>query len=105
MLEDAFALYDEVAMGAAVGITASLVLAVATALLLLGPAREFVPMLSLLGQYLFGYQLSWPGLVIGMVEVALAGFGLGWLTARMINLMVAAWWLVGWRRGTRPRSP
>ena len=90
MLEDAFALYDEVALGGAVGITASLTLAVATALLLLGPATEFVPMLSLLGQYLFGYEVSWPGLLVGTVEVGLAGFGLGWLTAHMINLMVAA---------------
>ena len=90
MLEDAFALYDEVAMGGAVGITASLVLAIATALLLLGPATEFVPMLSLLGQYLFGYEVSWQGLLVGTVEAGLVGFGLGWITARMINLMVSA---------------
>ena len=90
MLEDAFAFYDEVAMGGAVGITAGLVLAAATAALLLGSGTEFVPMLSLLGQYLFGYQVSWPGLLVGMVEAGLGGFALGWVTARMINRMVAA---------------
>ncbi len=90
MLQDAFALYDEVAMGGAVGITASLALAIATAALLLGSGQEFVPMLSLLGQYLFGYQVTWPGLLIGTIEAGLVGFGLGWFTARMINLMVAA---------------
>ena len=59
-------------------------------MLLLGSGREFVPMLSLLGQYLFGYQVSWPGLLVGAIEAGLVGFGLGWLTAHMINLMVAA---------------
>jgi protoporphyrinogen oxidase len=90
MLEDAFALYDEVAMGGAVGITASLALAVATLALLLGSGQEFVPMMSLLGQYLFGFEVSWPGLLVGVPEAGLLGFGLGWLTAHMINLMVAA---------------
>jgi protoporphyrinogen oxidase len=90
LLADAFALYDEVAMGGAVAITASLGLAVATLALLLGSGRDFVPMLSLLGQYLFGYEVSWPGLLVGAVEVGLVGFGLGWITARLINLMVAS---------------
>ncbi len=45
------------------GITASLGLAVATAVLLLGSNDGFVPMLSLLGNYLFGYRgvLARPG--------------------------------------------
>ena len=88
MLEDAFALYDEVAMGGAVGITASLLLVAATAALLLGPSRELVPMLSLLGQYLFGYQVSWQGLLVGALEAGALGFGLGWLTAHLINRLV-----------------
>ena len=57
--------------GGAVGITASLALAVATAVLLLGADDSFVPMLSLLGNYLFGYEVSWPGLAVGMVEAGL----------------------------------
>jgi protoporphyrinogen oxidase len=89
VLEDAFSLYDEVALGGAVGIAASLGLAVATAALLLGQGQEFVPMLSLLGQYLFGYEVSWPGLLVGAVEAGLGGFGLGWITARLINLLVS----------------
>ena len=90
LLQDAFALYDEVALGGAVGITASLGLAVATLLLLLPSGQSFAPMLSLLGQYLFGYQVSWPGLAVGMAEAGLLGFGLGWITARLINVLVAA---------------
>jgi protoporphyrinogen oxidase len=86
LLHEAFPHYDEIALGGAFGITATTVLAVATALLLWGPNDGFVPMLSLLGHYLFGYEVSWPGLLLGMVEVSLAGFVLGWIVARLINL-------------------
>jgi protoporphyrinogen oxidase len=90
LLEEAFACYDEVAMGGAVGITASLGLAVATVVLLLGPDLTFVPMLSLLGNYLFGYRVSWPGLAVGMFEAGLVGFGLGWVATRLSNLLIRA---------------
>ena len=90
LLQDAFAHYDPVAMGGAVGITASLGLAVATSALLLGPDTNFVPMLSLLGEYFFGYEVSWAGLLIGMVEAGGLGFGLGWVGAWLINHLVSA---------------
>ena len=89
-LEDAFSHYDEVALGGAVGLTASLLLAVATLIPYLTGDLSVVPMLSLLGQYSFGYEVSWPGLAIGMVEAALAGYALGWLTARLINRLTSA---------------
>ena len=88
LLHSAFALYDEVALGGAVGITASLALAVATAVLLVGPESSFVPMLSLLGNYFFGFEVSWPGLAVGVVEAGLLGFGLGWVTAKLSNLLI-----------------
>jgi len=90
LLRTAFAIYDEVALGGAVGITASLGLAVATTVMLLGSNQDFVPMLSLLGNYLFGYEVSWPGLAVGIVEAGLVGFGLGWMTAKLINLLTSA---------------
>ncbi len=90
LLKDAFASYDEVALGGAVGITASLALAVATAVLLLGSNESFVPMLSLLGNYFFGYGVSWPGLAVGMAEAGVFGFGLGWVGAKLINHLIAA---------------
>ena len=89
LLQAAFARYDEVALGGAVGITASLGLAVTTAVLLLGSNDGFVPMLSLLGNYLFGYEVSWPGLAVGVSEAGLLGFGLGWSAARLSNLLIA----------------
>jgi protoporphyrinogen oxidase len=90
LLRDAFALYDEVAMGVAIGVTVSLLLLVVTGALLLGVADGPVPMLSLLGHYLFGYRVTWAGLAIGMIECATLGFALGWLGARLCNVLIAA---------------
>jgi hypothetical protein len=45
-------------------------------------------MLSLLGNYLFGFEVSWPGLLVGMVEAGVLGFGLGWVTAKLVNLLI-----------------
>jgi hypothetical protein len=55
-------------------------------------------MLSLLGNYFFGYTVSWRGLAVGLVEVGLAGFVFGWITARLLNLVVA-----GFENGLRRR--
>lgn len=90
LLRSAFSRYDEVAAGGAVGITSTLILFAATAGHLLERSPELVPVLSLLGNYLFGYQVSWPGLALGMVESALFGFALGWSMARLVNLLTAA---------------
>lgn len=88
LLQSAFARYDEVAAGGAMALTAILCLTVATGILPLVSDPSIVPMLSLIGQYLFGYEVSWPGLAVGVVEVGLLGFGLGWVTAKLINLLV-----------------
>ncbi len=89
VLREAFAEYDAIALGGAFGIAAAALLALTTALLLWGPHDGFVPMLSLLGHYLFGYEVSWPGLLVGFVEAALGGFVVGWIVARLINLLTA----------------
>jgi hypothetical protein len=88
LLANAFAAYDEVALGGAVGITASFALVVATLLPYFRADTTLAPMLSLLGNYLFGFELSWPGLAVGVVEVGLIGFGLGYVAAKLINVMV-----------------
>jgi protoporphyrinogen oxidase len=90
MLRQGFALYDEVAMGGAIGAAASVLLLIATAVLLLDLADGPVPMLSLLGHYLFGYNLTWAGLGVGMAESVIIGFGFGWLGARLCNVLVNA---------------
>jgi protoporphyrinogen oxidase len=89
LLDTAFARYDEIALGGAVGVTASLGLFLAMMIPLLRSDPTFVPMLSLLGNYLFGFEVSWPGLAVGIVEVGALGFGLGWLAARLINILIS----------------
>jgi protoporphyrinogen oxidase len=86
LLSDAFPRYDEVAFGGALGIVVMALLAMATILMLIDGQGTFVPMLSLLGNYLFGYAVSWPGVAIGMIEAGVWGFGTGWLIARLINV-------------------
>jgi hypothetical protein len=89
LLRNAFSYFDEVAAGGAVGLTAPLVLFAATAVLLLDRSPELVPMLSLLGNYSFGFRLSWPGLAVGMFEAGVLGFALGWTIARLVNLLTS----------------
>jgi protoporphyrinogen oxidase len=87
ILTDAFPRYDEVAFGGALGIVAMGLLALATVLMLVDDDGGFVPMLSLLGNYLFGYAVSWPGVAVGMIEAGLWGFCTGWTIARLINVL------------------
>ncbi len=88
-LRQAFAHYDPVALGGAVGAIAAGGLFLATAVLLLRPEELKGPTLSLLGQYLFGYEVSWSGSLIGLLEAGAGGFAFGYVQARMINLLVS----------------
>ena len=90
LIRQAFARFDPVALGAALGSVAALVLLAGTMALLLDGSDPAGPTLSLLGQYLAGYQVSWTGALIGFAEAGMLGFGLGWLMARLINLLVGA---------------
>ena len=81
----AFARYDTVALGVAVGSVAGLVLFLATLALLLRGGQVFSPMLSLIGNYLIGYHVTWTGAVLGLAEGFVGGFLFGYLIARAIN--------------------
>ncbi len=88
-LRQAFAHYDPVALGSAVGAVAAVGLFLATAVLLLRPEELKGPTLSLLGQYFFGYEVSWGGSLIGLLEAGAAGFAFGYVLAHMINRLVS----------------
>ena len=88
LLKNAFALYDPVALGGAVGTAAGVGLFLVTAVLLLQGGEAQQPMLSLVGNYLLGYEVSWQGAFVGLVEAALVGFGLGFVMAVLINALV-----------------
>jgi hypothetical protein len=36
-----------------------------------------------------GFEVSWPGALLGAAEAAVGGAALGWLTARWINRLIA----------------
>jgi protoporphyrinogen oxidase len=88
-VREAFARYDPVALGGAVGLVAASGLLVATAILLLRPEEVKGPTLSLLGHYLVGYEVSWLGSVVGFIEAGLSGFVFGYVLARILNGFVA----------------
>jgi protoporphyrinogen oxidase len=87
-IREVFARIDEVALGVAIGTVAGLAVFTATAVLLLRGDGTMAPNLSLLGSYFLGYQMSWPGALIGLIEGCLGGFGFGWLTARTTNVIL-----------------
>ncbi len=84
----AFARYDPVALGCAIGGVLSLGLFGATSLLLLRDGEGAGPNLSLLGNYLIGFEASWPGAAVGAVEALVLGFGFGYLLAVTINAVI-----------------
>lgn len=88
VLDSTFARYDPFALGVAVGVVAGACLFVATAVLLLrgGPGVGFH--LSVLGNYLPGFTVSWAGAAIGFVEAAVVGFLHGWLIGKLVNAVV-----------------
>jgi hypothetical protein len=60
----------------------------ATAMLLIKGGDTVGPNLSLLGNYLLGYQVSWGGAFLGLFEAGLGGFAFGWVLASMINRVI-----------------
>lgn len=87
LIEAAFARFDPVAMGTAVGTVAGLGLFLATAILLIEHGSRIGENLSLLGHYLLGYKASsWTGAFIGLAEAGVGGFVLGYLIAWLNNV-------------------
>jgi protoporphyrinogen oxidase len=90
LLAAAFARYDAVALGAAVGIVSGVGLFLTTVVALINEPGDRGRVVSLLGQFLLGYEVSWAGAGIGFLGAGIAGFVFGWLLARAIN------GLIGW---------
>lgn len=102
LVEASFLPFDPVALGVASGAVGGLGLFLMTVTLLLRGGRQVGPTLALLGQYLLGFDASWRGAVIGLVEAGLLGFGIGYAFALLRNNAVVAYvrWL-RWRGGRR----
>lgn len=89
-IDAAFARFDPVALGTAIGLVAGFGLFLATAVLLLRGDDPLGPNLSLIGAYFLGFEVSWAGALVGLVEAGLGGFGFGWALAKLINVVVAS---------------
>jgi hypothetical protein len=93
----AFAPIDKRAFGMAAGLTGGLfVFALTVFHLIVRPEEAFQPWL--LGQYFYGYRVSWPGALIGSAWAFFAGFVAGWFTAFCRNLIMAVWIFVGFTK-------
>ncbi len=84
----AFAPIHKRAFGVAIG-TASALLILAVTLFHLLLDLPDAPRLPLLGQYFYGYSVSWLGLAIGSAWGFVVGFVGGWFVAFCRNLVIA----------------
>ena len=87
-LELAFAPLNKRAFGTALGSAGALLMVLVTvAVLVTDRAQEFP--LGLLGQYLFGYTVSWPGVLVGAGWGFVVAFVAGWFFAFCRNAALA----------------
>ncbi len=88
-LREAFARYDAVALGGSIGILLGGSLFLATALLLLRGGVMVGKNLALLANYFLGYEISWAGAFLGLLEAGGFGFIFGFMLAKAINGTIA----------------
>jgi len=88
-IERAFGRYDPVALGVALGTVLGLGLFLATAVLLLQGSEPLGPDLAVLRSYFLGFEVTWSGALLGLLEAAAGGFAFGYVLARLINAVVA----------------
>jgi hypothetical protein len=86
----AFAPVHKLAMGVAVGLVSSLLLAAATAFQVIAASPD-APQLGLLSQYFYGYSVTWPGVAVGAFWGFVIGFVAGWFVAFVRNFVLALW--------------
>lgn len=89
-LEMAISPVHKAALGVAAGLVAGLLVAAATAfVVVLRPQPE--PRLDLLAHYFYGYSVSWGGVVVGFLWAFAVGFVGGWFVAFVRNFVTAVW--------------
>ncbi len=73
--------------GIVCGLVCAAVLFAMTAWLLLKGGEVVGPHLALLGQYLPGYMVTWPGSILGLFYGLLLGFIIGYAASWLYNLI------------------
>ncbi|MGQ0642262.1 MAG: hypothetical protein ACT4P6_16060 [Gemmatimonadaceae bacterium] len=87
-LELAFAPLNKRAFGIALGCAGALLMVLLTVAVLVADRAQRFP-LGLLGQYLYGYRVSWPGVLIGAGWGFVVAFVAGWFFAFCRNAALA----------------
>lgn len=87
----AFAPLHRLALGVAVGIVVSALLFLMTLGLVVKGGYPVGPNLALLGQYFFGYTVTFPGAFVGLFWGFVTGFLCGYGFALLRNLCVWLW--------------
>jgi hypothetical protein len=76
------------AWGIAVGLLFGLAIFVATAFLLIKGGLNVGAHLGLLGEYLPGYRVTWPGAFVGFVYLFVIGYAVGRIIGGVYNALV-----------------
>jgi hypothetical protein len=76
------------AWGLALGLLCGIGLFIATNILILKGGPVVGPHLGLLGAYLPGFRVTFPGSLIGLGYGIVIGYGAGWLMGRVYNALV-----------------
>ena len=79
---------NERAWGLAFGLLCGLGLFLATAILVIRGGATVGPHLGLLGIYLRGYEVTWPGAIVGLVYGLVLGYLAGWAISALYNRLV-----------------
>lgn len=104
LIEIVFAKLDPVALGAAVGTVSGLLILIGTTILILKGGSVVGPNLSLLGNFLFGFQVTWGGSLVGFLEGGIGGFAIGYSGASLRNWSMKAYAkFMQWREETARR--
>jgi hypothetical protein len=89
---------DRLALGVSLGLTAGLILCLASLFLVVKGGDVVGPNLVLLGQYFPGYSVTAGGALVGLLYGFVAGFMGGWTLAFLRNAAVVVYMVVVRRR-------
>lgn len=89
LIIDSLAKIDGVALGISLGTLFGLIIFAATNILIFKGGDIVGPNLALLGQYFIGYDVTFPGSLVGLVYGLICGFVIGWLIAGLRNFAMS----------------
>lgn len=90
VLQRVFAPLHKLALGLAVGLTAGVVIFALTAFHVIAQPPDALN-IELLGEYFYGYDVTWQGAFIGFWWAFVSGFAAAWFLAFLRNLALAIW--------------